>query len=52
MIDMLPRMTTQTTHSATETTHPVERIVTAVLILAALTGFGWVGSMVCTALSG
>jgi hypothetical protein len=46
-------MTTQTTHSATEiTTHPVERMVTAVLIVAALAGFGWVGSMMYTALTG
>ncbi|MEU9015204.1 hypothetical protein AB0D12_36885 [Streptomyces sp. NPDC048479] len=46
-------MTTQTTHSATETTtHPVERTLTAVLILSALAGFGWVGAMVYTALSG
>jgi hypothetical protein len=46
-------MTTQTTHRATEiTTHPVERIVTAVLILAALAGFGWVGSMIYAALTG
>ncbi|MBT2392407.1 hypothetical protein J7E87_24020 [Streptomyces sp. ISL-1] len=46
-------MTTHMAHSATEITpHPVERIVTAVLSLAALVGFGWVGSMVYTALSG
>ncbi|MGW3623407.1 morphogenic membrane protein MmpA [Streptomyces sp. NPDC000880] len=46
-------MTTQTTHSAIETTtHPVERIVTAVLVLAALAGFSWVGSMFYAALTG
>ncbi|WP_186356864.1 morphogenic membrane protein MmpA [Streptomyces sp. SLBN-118] len=44
-------MTSHTTHSATETSHPVERIVTAVLILGALAGFAWVGSMVYTALT-
>lgn len=52
-LGMLPGMTTHTTHSATEiTVHPVERIVTSVLILAALAGFGWVGSMVYAALTG
>ena len=53
MIGMLLRMTTHTTNSAAEsTTRPVERTVTIVLILSAVAGFAWVGSMVFSALRG
>ncbi len=46
-------MTTHTNSAASsDTTNPVERVVSAVLILAALTGFVWVGSMVYAALTG
>jgi hypothetical protein len=51
---MIGRLGPMTTHRAPRTVnhpaHPVERAVTAALLLAVIAGLGWIGGMIYTIL--